>query len=158
MKNLRLLVLLNLSYFFVACSLKGFIALNDEYYFSESPKIVTKENRYFLRFRYSDAENAWGFYMFTESIMKEDKVIFYIPATTSTGDKRGRLQFEEIISEGKIDFIKKGAVFWEVEGKLTPLMIEVMSEDLDSVMPIRLHYEFGYSSYYNAKKYIEKTQ
>ena len=133
----KLIVFFIASLLIIACSssLKGLVSIYDKRYFSEEPKLVTKENRYFLRFRYSD----YPFYMSANSKIETNKVIFYIPGTTSTGNAIEKLQFEEIVSEGKIKLIKEGAVFWEEPSKkLVPLKIEDMKEDLAVVWNKRL--------------------
>jgi hypothetical protein len=133
----KLIVLLTASLLITACfsTLEGTVSIDDKSYFSEEPKIVTRENRYFLRFRYSD----YPFYMSADSKIESNKLIFYIPVTTSTGNAKGKLQFEEIISEEKIKLIKEGAVFWqEPSKKLVSLKIEDMKEDFDVVWNKRL--------------------
>lgn len=122
-----------------ACSAtsKGIVSIDDKKYFSEEPKIVTKQNRYFIRFRYSD----FPYYMSADSKIETNKLIIYIPGTTSTGNAKGKLQFEEIVSEAKIKLIREGAVFWEEPSKkLVPLKIEDMKEDFDVVWNRRLRH------------------
>jgi hypothetical protein len=92
---------------------RSIASLNDEQYFNEAPKIVIYENRYFLRFQYSDKNNAWGFYMFIHSKFKKDSLIFYLPATTSSGSMRGRIQFQEITSGKELKAIIENNFFWE---------------------------------------------
>jgi hypothetical protein len=132
----QLIILFTASLLLTACStLNSIVSIDDKRYFSEQPKIVTKENRYFLRFRYSD----YHFYMSTDSKIETNKLIFYIAGLTSTGDAKEKLQFEEIVSEEKIKLIKEGAVFWEEPSKkLVPLTIGDMKEDFAVVWNKRL--------------------
>jgi len=132
----KLTTLLTASLLITACStLNSIVSIDDKRYFSEQPKIVTRENRYFLRFRYSD----YHYYMSADTKIETNKLIFYIAGLTSTGDAKGKLQFEEIVSKEKINLIKEDAVFWEEPSKkLVPLKIEDMKEDLAAVWNKRL--------------------
>ena len=119
----------------IGCVSPG-ISMHDLGIFSESPKIVTHDGRYFLRFRYGNDERV--FYFITWSNIKNEKLIFYVPATSSSGDPRGRVQFEEIADKGKIDYIRRGEVYWEEpSGDLIPLKIDSMKESIES-LPSRL--------------------
>jgi hypothetical protein len=94
-------------------SSRSITSLNNELYFKESPKIIVIEDSYYLRFIYSDTQNANGFAMFTESKIINDSLIFYLPVTTSSFNRKGMTQFEEIITKNKIEIIKNGKVFWK---------------------------------------------
>jgi len=72
--------------------------LNNDIFFRQPPKIVVIENQYFIRFVYSDRDDAHRFAMSTESKVVNNSLIFYLPVTTSSYDMSGRTQFEEIIS------------------------------------------------------------
>ena len=132
----KLIVFITVSLLLTACfTLNSIVSIDDKSYFSEQPKIVTKENRYFLRFRYSD----YHYYMSADSKIETNKVVFFIAGLTSAGDAKGKLQFEEIVSEEKKKLIKKGAVFWEEPSKkLVQLKIGDMKEDFDVVWNKRL--------------------
>lgn len=87
-------------------------SLNDRDYFKESPKIVTYEGRYFMRFVYPDPE-GFVFFMMADSKVNNDSLIYYLPVTTSSGNMRGRVQFQETVKANEIEIIKKNRVFWE---------------------------------------------
>jgi hypothetical protein len=131
MKKLQNYLILLIAITLIGCTTTHSVAeLNDELFFKESPKIVTDGNQYFLRFVYSDKEGAWGFAMYTSSEIYNDSLIFYIPVTTSSGNLRGRVQFEEIKSSEKIKIIKKEKVFWkEKNGTFIPLVIHRMTNE-----------------------------
>lgn len=132
MKKSIITISICLTFLIVGCfSTSGVISLENKSYFKEIPKIVIKKDRYFLRFRYSETEK-FTFFMMTNSKIKDDKLIFYLPVTTSSGNLKGKLQFEEILTQKKIALIKEGLVFWEEPDKqLIPLKIENMEENLD---------------------------
>ena len=134
------IVFFTVSLLITACASTSRVSIGDKNYFKEEPKIVTKENRYFLRFRYTDMNNFGHYYFSTESKIENNKLVFYFQGvTSSTADAQGKLQFEEIISENKISLIKEGAVFWEEsDKKLVSLKVEEMKENLDVVWNKRL--------------------
>ena len=123
-----------LTLFITSCfSNHGIVSIDDKNYFSEPPKIVTTDSRYFLRFVYSDANNI-AMYSMTNSKIVGSKLIFFIPVITSTGNAMGKLQYEEIVDDKKIRLIKKGSVYWEnPDKKLVPLKIEVLKEKIDVI-------------------------
>ncbi|MDA3863675.1 MAG: hypothetical protein PF689_07365 [Deltaproteobacteria bacterium] len=116
------------------------ISINDKEIFMESPKIVVKEDRYFLKFRYAESPK-FVFYAMTWSKIQGNKLIFYMPCTSSSGNLRGVVQYEEIVSPDKIDLIKKQSVYWEnPENKLIKLVVGEMEESLDVIKSrIRTH-------------------
>ncbi|HEY9082906.1 MAG TPA: hypothetical protein VIN73_06210 [Vicingaceae bacterium] len=92
-------------------STKSISSYNDKTYFKESPKIVSYKDRYFLRFVYPD--NTFAFFMMCESKINADTLIYYLPVTTSSGNLRGKIQFQEIFKANEIEIIKKKNVYWE---------------------------------------------
>ncbi|MBC7450099.1 MAG: hypothetical protein H7259_01270 [Cytophagales bacterium] len=131
MKKLHNIRLFGLILLLAGCtSNKSITALHNALYFKDSPVIATTSNRYFLRFRYSDDVNALRYYMSTSSEIRNDTLIFYIPATSSTSNVSGQLQFEEIITQEKINGIKHKNVYWqEPDGTLSAMNIEPLNEE-----------------------------
>lgn len=120
--NVNLLILFVIT---ASCASPWRVGFDERQRFEESPKIVEYDNRYFLRFRYSDAPDGYHFAMFGASRIKNDTLLFYIPASTSSGYLKGVVQFEEIISPRKIELIEQRVVFWEGENRvLTPMVVE----------------------------------
>jgi hypothetical protein len=66
-----------------------------------------------MRFVYSDNDGAFAFFMMPESKMNGDSLIYYLPVTTSSGNYKGRTQFQEIIKVNEIEMVKKKNIFWE---------------------------------------------
>ena len=126
---------LALSLAFSGCSPSCIASVNDPGWFKEGPKMVTRDGRYFFRFRYSEhPDSRFAFFMMAWSTIRNDKLIFYIPVTTSSGNCKGRLQFEEIVSQDKLSLAKKGSVYWmEPDGTLIPLEIKPMEESLNII-------------------------
>jgi hypothetical protein len=132
MNKIKLTLILILLLMIAGCA-SASISMNDQDLLMESPKIVTKQGMYFIRFRYAESP-SFVFYMMTWSKIRDNKLIFYIPVTSSSGDLRGVVQFEEIVSPKKIDLIKKDLVFWqEPDKKLIPLEIDTMKKSLDVI-------------------------
>lgn len=105
------------------------MSFSDRSYFKEPPKIVTKDDRYYLRFVYSD-EGSFAFFMMTQSKVREDKVVFFIPSTTSSGKKHGEVQYEEIRSDEKIKLIREKKAYWiNPDEKMITLRIEPLNEE-----------------------------
>lgn len=119
----------------VACtSSRSISSLNNKSYFKESPSIVSYQTRYFLRFVYSD--ESFAFFMMCESKLKNDSLVFYLPVTTSSGDLRGKTQFQEIIKENEIDIINKKKVFWEEpDGSYVSMEVEIISDEEIELLP-----------------------
>lgn len=129
MKTILNLILL--IFLITACASPWRVGFDERQRFEESPKIVEHDNRYFLRFRYSDDPKGYHFAMFGASRIKNDTLLFCIPASTSSGYLKGVVQFEEVISPRKIELIEQGIVFWEGEHRLlTPIAIE-RAQDFD---------------------------
>jgi hypothetical protein len=87
------------------------MSVADPEYFKEPPTIVTIDDKYFLRFVYTD-KGSFVYFMATQSRIKGDKLLFYIPATTSSGSKHGQVQFEEIRTDDKIRLIREKLAYW----------------------------------------------
>jgi hypothetical protein len=95
-----------------ACSSqRSIMSFSDRSYFKEPPNIVTKDDRYYLRFVYTD-QGSFAYFMMTQSKVRENKVVFFIPSTTSSGKKHGDVQYEEIRNEDKIKLIREKRAFW----------------------------------------------
>jgi hypothetical protein len=126
----RLIILLLLSSLLISgciSSGKGMIAASDENYFKEFPKIVTHEGKYYLRFRYADKPL---FYMYASTKIQDNTLVLYIPVTTSTGYRAGKLHYQEIGLQEQIKLAKEDAVFWENPGgQLVQLKVEPMNEE-----------------------------
>lgn len=104
-------------------------SLFDKEMFEEAPYIVKRDNAYYLRFKYGKR----SFLAYTKSVVKDDKAIFFLPVTTSTGSPFGRFQEERIESPQKIEAILKGHVFWqEPPGELIKLPIITDSGQLSA--------------------------
>jgi hypothetical protein len=129
-KHILNLLLTFLIFFVVGCSSTQSISFHvDNKYFKESPLIVHTESRFFLKFVYSDSENASGFAMYTESNIENDSLIFYLPVTTSSFNMRGKTQYEEITSDEKIKIIAEGNVFWkQPDNSLVRMNVELSSK------------------------------
>lgn len=121
-----------------ACASPWRVSYDDRERFEEAPKIVKIDERYFIRFRYSDEERGMHFVMFTDSRIKHDTLLFFIPASTSSGYRKGVVQFEEIKSPKKIVMIEQKLVFWEGENRVrTPLPVEIAYDT--NVRPSKNH-------------------
>ncbi len=95
-------------------------SLHDKAMFEEAPHIVKRNNTYYLRFKYGKR----SFLAYTKSIVKDDKAIFFLPVTTSTGNPSGRYQEERIDNPEKIEAVQNGHAFWqEPSGELIKLLI-----------------------------------
>lgn len=109
-------------------STKSIASLNDKRYFKESPSIVSYQGKYFLRFVYTD--QTFAFSMSCESKVRRDTLIFYLPVTTSSGDLRGKTQFQEVFKANEIEIVKEENVYWEepdeslVKMSIEPLKLE----------------------------------
>lgn len=129
MKNRQILFILGLILLIGSCSKSGsIISHNDTRYFKESPKIVTKDNRYFLRWQYSDNTKANLFYMMSSSEIINDTLQFSIPVSSSSGSLNGKVQFEEVTSITKIKKLKENKVVWKnPNGTVISLKIEPLT-------------------------------
>jgi len=132
----RILYLLVISALILTgCTSPG-ISIYDTEVFKESPKIVMKNDIYYVRYRYSEG----AFALLTSSKIKDDKLIFYLECTTSSGYPNGRLGFEKIMDRKRINLIKRKSVFWqEPDGKLIPLEIEPLEECIDDIYYVTKH-------------------
>ena len=127
MRSLSSIINISFLLFALGCSSSFRIALADDGYFLESPKIVTTQNRFFLRWRYADKPL---FAMYSASKIENGKLVFYIPVTTSTGSESRKLHFEEIKDPAKLLLVSENKVFWEdPDGSLKELKVEPMSAD-----------------------------
>ncbi|MCD9020098.1 hypothetical protein [Parachryseolinea silvisoli] len=112
-----------------SCSPMAIVDLRDEAHFTECPTIVKTGNRYFIRFRYADKENLPLYFMTVRSRIMADKLVFFIPATASSGNMAGELQLEEITSRKQLDLIRSQHAFWkEVNGQLVTMPIRDADE------------------------------
>jgi hypothetical protein len=124
MKNLLIILLL---VFISGCSNTSIMSYKDKSYFLESPHIVKVKNKYFLKFQFSDNQNYYpAFAMNTWSKIKNNKLLFYIPATTSSGDRSGIIQYEQIINKKKITLLENNSVYW-VEPNNTLIKLQVLN-------------------------------
>ena len=115
-------------------STKSITSINNKKYFKESPSIVSYQEKYFLRFVYSD--ETFAFYMECESKVNSDTLIYYLPVTTSSGDLRGKTQFQEIIKANEIEIIKKENVYWEEpDESLVKMMVEQLKDEEIELLP-----------------------
>ena len=115
-------------------STKSIASINNKKYFKESPSIVSYQEKYFLRFVYSD--ETFAFYMACESKVNSDTLIYYLPVTTSSGDLRGKTQFQEIIKANEIEIIKKENVYWEEpDESLVKMMVEQLKDEEIELLP-----------------------
>jgi len=115
-------------------STKSITSINNKKYFKESPSIVSYQEKYFLRFVYSD--ETFAFYMACESKFNSDTLIYYLPVTTSSGDLRGKTQFQEIIKANEIEIIKKENVYWEEpDESLVKMMVEQLKDEEIELLP-----------------------
>lgn len=117
------------------CSSTSSIAsFSDKNYFKESPSIITYQDKYFLRFVYTD--ESFAFFMMCDSKIKSDSLIYYLPVTTSSGNLIGKIQFQEIIKENEIEIIKKKKVFWEEpDESYVLMMIERIKDEEINLLP-----------------------
>ena len=128
MKTLSSAVTIILMMLLLGCTTTSKIRFDDKKYFQEPPKIVTSGNRFFLRWVYADHQQPL-FAMSSESRIKNDSLLFYIPATTSSGNVNGRLHLEEIKDPQKLSFIQQHKTFWlNPDGSLKSLNPESMSQ------------------------------
>ena len=112
-----------------SCSPMAIVDLRDEAHFTECPTIVKTGNRYFIRFRYADKENLPLYFMTVRSRIMADKLVFFIPATASSGNMAGELQLEEITSRKQLDMIRQQQAFWkEVDGQLVTMPVRDADE------------------------------
>ncbi|MEP1097434.1 MAG: hypothetical protein ABJG78_20115 [Cyclobacteriaceae bacterium] len=117
-------------------STKSIASLNNGEYFKESPTIASYKGRYFMRFVYSDNEGVFAFFMMPQSKVNSDSLIYYLPVTSSSGDLKGKTQFQEIIKENEIEIIKKKKVFWEEpDGSLVVMFIEQLKDEEIKLLP-----------------------
>ena len=115
-------------------STKSIASLNDKRYFKESPSIVSYQDNYFLRFVHTN--ETFAFYMWCDSKVKGDTLIYYLPVTTSSGDQRGKTQFQEIVKADEIEIIKKKNVYWaEPDESLVKMLIEQLKEEEIKLLP-----------------------
>jgi hypothetical protein len=127
--NCKFIVLI-FAFALVACSTqRSVMSFSDRSYFKEPPKIVTKGDKYYLRFVYTD-QGSFAYFMMTESRVKEDRVIFFIPSTTSSGKKHGEVQYEAIENNEKIRLIREKRAFWVNPDETTvTLRVEPLDEE-----------------------------
>jgi hypothetical protein len=113
-----------------ACaSQRSVMSFSDRSYFKDPPKIVAKDDRYYLRFVYTD-QGSFAYFMMTQSKVREDKVVFFIRSTTSSGKKHGEVQYEEIRADEKIRLIREKMAYWiNPDEKLITLRIEPLDEE-----------------------------
>jgi len=98
----------------------GNFSINDSRIFTQPPAIVLRDNNYFIEFKYG--KNS--FYFDIASKIQDNKIIFYLPVTTSSGNMHGKLHSDKITDPIIISLIEQGQVFWEEpNGKLIPIMI-----------------------------------
>jgi hypothetical protein len=115
-------------------STKSITSHNNKKYFKESPSIVSYQDKYFLRFVHSD--ETFAFYKYCVSKVNSDTLIYYLPMTTSSGDLRGKTQFQEIIKANEIEIIKKKNVYWEEPDEShVPMTIEQLKDEEIKLLP-----------------------
>ncbi len=129
MKIRKIFILFTIAFFVSFCKTNNsIISINDTRYFKETPKIVNRDDRYFVRWIYSEESTIPLFYMLTKSEIINDTLQIYIPVTTSSGNLKGKYQFDEITSSIKINKIKENKVVWrEPNNSHINLQVEEMS-------------------------------
>ena len=89
--------------------------------FEERPIIVIEEGKYFMEW----TQGEWPYAFFPTTRIKEEKVIFYVSVTTSSGNRTGQLNRQEIKKMKYIEKILMNQAFWkEPDGSLVKLEIE----------------------------------
>lgn len=111
-----LLVLSGCGFFFGA----GY-SCKDPQYFAAPPVVVKNEGRYVLRWRYG----AMGFYFAPRYRIRDDRLVFSLQGTSSSGNVSGKEQEMLIEGDRAIAALKKGGAFWwEPDGSVVPLAIQ----------------------------------
>ena len=106
-----------------APAVRSIASFDDKKFFDESPSIVYHQDRCFLRFVYTT--KSFAHFMMCESKIKNDSLLYYLPVTSSSGDRRGQIQFQEVVGENEVQIIKKGKVFWkEPNGNFVLMKVE----------------------------------
>ncbi len=132
-KSLRLVILKLAFLLLLSANSFGQFSMFDKHYFSESPKIVHRDGRCFVRYKYGTFPDNFSFFFATCSKIKDDKLVFSLPCTASSGHRtEGQLQFEEIKNHEKIQLIKEGVAFWlEPDKTLTALSVDSLADDAE---------------------------
>ncbi|MBN1501364.1 MAG: hypothetical protein JW982_14485 [Spirochaetes bacterium] len=106
---------------FISCkSTQPEFSVNDSSIFTDTPVIIISNSRYFLNFSYAEKLCCYS----TESKIKNDSLIFFLPAERNSGNPEIKSVYEEITTPEKISLIKSGKVFWEEpDGNLIKLEI-----------------------------------
>jgi len=129
-----LCIIFGLMIFFGCESTRSISSFNNKRYFKESPSIVSYQDKYFLRFVFTD--ETFAFYMWCESKVKNDTLIYYLPVTTSTGDRSGKIQFQEIFKANEIEIILNKNVYWEEpDESLVKMLIEPLKDEEIELIP-----------------------
>lgn len=131
MKIQKCIILIITVFFTYSCKTSSsIISINDTRYFKETPKIVSRDDRYFVKWIYADNSQIPLFYMLTKSEIVNDTLQIYIPVTSSSGNLKGKYQFDEITSETKKNLVRQNKVVWrEPNNTLIKLKVEEMSLD-----------------------------
>ncbi len=90
----------------------GRISLDDPMYFEERPRMVEEGGKYFFEWVYGE----WGFAFFPKLKLKGEKAVFFLSATTSSGQLRGRRVRNEIRKRRALKLIREGEAYWEEPG------------------------------------------
>jgi len=118
-----------------APAIRSIASFDDKKFFDESPSIVSYQERYFLRFVYTTSE-PFAHFMMCDSKIKNDSLFYYLPVTSSSGDRRGQIQFQEVVGKDKTQIIKKGKVFWkEPNGNLVLMKVEQVKTGEVQLLP-----------------------
>lgn len=95
------------------------MAHDDPRLFADPPDIVKQADAYVLRYRF--AEHA---FLFTPAARVEDgKLIYFLSATTSTGNPGGKVRLIPIDDPKQLDALKQGGAYWENQDRLIKLEI-----------------------------------
>lgn len=108
---------------FAGCALYRFgpgFSMTDPAYFSEQPRIVFRAGTYSLRWRYGTA----GFFYQPESKVVDDKLLFALRGTSSSGRMTGRYGELAITDPKRIRALQSGGAYWlEPDGRKVPLEV-----------------------------------
>jgi hypothetical protein len=120
-----LIVTLSIAVIASGCGLRfgpGY-SMNDGHYFAETPRIVVKGDSHVLRWRYGDA----GFFFLPSSKVLDDKLLFALQGTSSSGSLAGQYGELAIDDTKQVRALETGGAFWvEPDGRKVPL--EVVKE------------------------------
>lgn len=96
------------------------LSCKDPMLFKECPEVVQRRGSWFLSWTYGEDT----FYFSPNHQARGDRLVFALPATSSSGNPSGRSAELPLEDREAVDaLLKGGAVWWEPDGSYVPLRV-----------------------------------